>query len=215
MFGPFASVDQKTRASANNWLELAVKVWNYRRDVLAPPLLRELEAKMSALRALLAERAEASRIKPGIEALEDVLRRAGGTHYPRTETVEWVEFLLVAAIVIIGVRTYFIQPFQIPTNSMWPSYHGMTADIYAAPDREPSQGMEAVRVIFAQEMERVLRKKAESGDAVKLQARAKKKEAEWAAVAATGNPSIQGVKWAPRDPDQNCKLPAPSTIAAQ
>jgi signal peptidase I len=145
MFGPFASVDQKTRASANNWLELAVKVWNYRRDVLAPPLLRELEAKMSALRALLAERAEASRIKPGIEALEEVLRRAGGTHYPRTETVEWVEFLLVAAIVIIGVRTYFIQPFQIPTNSMWPSYHGMTADIYAAPDREPSQGMEAVR----------------------------------------------------------------------
>ncbi len=145
MFGPFASIDQKTRARANNWLELAVKVWNFRRDVLAPALLREFETKMTTLRSLVRERAEAAKLAPAIEELEDVLRRAGGTHYPRTETVEWVEFLLVAAIVIIGVRTYFIQPFQIPTNSMWPSYHGMTADVYPSRDQEPSSGMEALR----------------------------------------------------------------------
>jgi len=148
MFGLFASVDQKTRASANNWLELAEKVWNNRRDVLVPVLLRELESKMSDLRSLVRERAEAAKLKPAIEGLEDVLRRAGGTHYPRTETVEWVEFLLVAAIVIIGVRTYFIQPFQIPTNSMWPSYHGMVADVYRSPAEEPSQVAEALRFVL-------------------------------------------------------------------
>jgi DNA-binding transcriptional MerR regulator len=48
-------------------------------------------------------------------------------------------------------------------------------DLAAAFQAVRPQGLEAVRVIFAQEMERVLRKKAESGDAVKLQARAKKK----------------------------------------
>jgi signal peptidase I len=34
----------------------------------------------------------------------------------------------VAAIVILGIRTYFIQPFKIPTNSMWPTYYGMTGE---------------------------------------------------------------------------------------
>ena len=36
-------------------------------------------------------------------------------------------------------------------------------------------GLEAVRVIFAQEMERVLRKKAESGETAKLRPRSKKR----------------------------------------
>ena len=34
----------------------------------------------------------------------------------------------MAAIVILGVRTYFFQNFEIPTNSMWPTYSGMTAE---------------------------------------------------------------------------------------
>jgi signal peptidase I len=149
MFGLFDSADKKTRASAANWLELAQKVWHFRRDALAPALLRELEAKTDTLRALVRERAEAAKLRPAIEELEDVLRRAGGTHYPRSEIVEWVEFLLVAAIVIIGVRTYFVQPFQIPTNSMWPSYYGMTPKVYPSPAAEPGPIQTALRFVTA------------------------------------------------------------------
>lgn len=50
-------------------------------------------------------------------------------------------------------------------------------DLAAAFQAVRPMGLEAVRVIFAQEMERVLRKQAESGAAAKLQARAKKKAA--------------------------------------
>ena len=39
-----------------------------------------------------------------------------------------MEFLLVAAIVVLGIRAYFVQPFKIPTNSMWPTYYGMKAE---------------------------------------------------------------------------------------
>jgi signal peptidase I len=42
-----------------------------------------------------------------------------------------VEFFLVAAIIVLGIRTFFLQPFKIPTNSMWPTYHGMKADDFA------------------------------------------------------------------------------------
>ena len=57
-----------------------------------------------------------------------MLRRTGGSIYPKTALVENVEFFLVAAIVILGIRTYFVQPFKIPTNSMWPTYYGMTGE---------------------------------------------------------------------------------------
>ncbi|HLP25268.1 MAG TPA: signal peptidase I, partial [Acidobacteriota bacterium] len=43
-----------------------------------------------------------------------------------------VEFFLVAAIVILGLRAYFVQPFKIPTNSMWPTYYGMTHELFKA-----------------------------------------------------------------------------------
>jgi signal peptidase I len=35
------------------------------------------------------------------------------------------ESLLVALIVAMAIRTFFLQPFSIPTNSMWPNYRGI------------------------------------------------------------------------------------------
>lgn len=137
MFNFFASQESKMRTNARNWLEVAEKVRAYRRDVLAPALLAELHARETGLRRTLRERGDAARLKIEIEALEEVLRRTGGTHYPKSSLVENVEFFLVAAIVILGIRTYFVQPFKIPTNSMWPSYHGLTGEIFTDPAEEP------------------------------------------------------------------------------
>ncbi len=128
MFGFFDSQEKKMRDNASNWLELASKVWNYRRDALGARESDELVGKMEGLRRLMKERADAARLKLGIESLEGVLMRTGGAVYPKTSLVENVEFFLVAAIVILGIRTYFVQPFKIPTNSMWPTYYGMTAE---------------------------------------------------------------------------------------
>jgi len=128
MFGFFDSEEKKMRDNAANWLELAAKVWNYRRDRLNAKEGDELIGRSQELKRLLKERADAGRLKLGIESLEGVLGRTGGAIYPKTSLVENVEFFLVAAIVILGIRTYFVQPFKIPTNSMWPTYYGMTAE---------------------------------------------------------------------------------------
>lgn len=137
MIGPFASVQRKMRVHAANWMELAKKVVHYRRDVLHPNDLAEIGQASGQLRTLLQDKADASKLKLGIEHLEGVLRRTGGTFYPKSTLVEYVEFFLVAAIVILGIRAYFVQPFKIPTNSMWPSYHGMTGEVYRTPGDEP------------------------------------------------------------------------------
>ncbi len=68
------------------------------------------------------------------EVLERVLRDVGGKVYPASSLVENIEFLLVAAIVILGIRAYFVQPFKIPTNSMWPTYYGMTHELFKTAD---------------------------------------------------------------------------------
>ncbi len=137
MFSLFLSEEKKMRKHAANWLELADKIYNYRRDILDPALRTELQARAAALRVALRERVDAAKLKVAIEAIEPVLKRVGGTHYPKSGLVENVEFFLVAAIIILGIRTYIVQPFKIPTNSMWPSYNGMTGQVYQTPADEP------------------------------------------------------------------------------
>ncbi|MEM6823231.1 MAG: signal peptidase I [Verrucomicrobiota bacterium] len=38
---------------------------------------------------------------------------------------EWVEVILVASVVAIAFKTYFFQPFKIPTHSMKPTLYGI------------------------------------------------------------------------------------------
>ncbi|MCX6955915.1 MAG: signal peptidase I [Verrucomicrobia bacterium] len=147
MFGLFQSQEKKMRENAANWLELADRVYHFRRDVLPAAQVAELQSHMAALRSLLKEKAGAEKLKLEIEALEEVLRRTGGAVYPKSALVENVEFFLVAAIVILGIRTYFVQPFKIPTNSMWPTYNGMTAEVFPTAAEEPSTLVEAGRAV--------------------------------------------------------------------
>jgi len=124
------------RQNAENWLEVAARVRHFRRDLLTDTQNQQLLTTAGELRARLKEKADAGRIKLAIEALERVLKQTGGRIYPSSSLVENVEFFLVAAIVILGLRAYFVQPFKIPTNSMWPTYYGMTQEVFK-PGEEP------------------------------------------------------------------------------
>lgn len=147
MFGFFASQDKKMRDTAANWLEVADKIWCFRRDVLTAKESAELQQHTTELRQRVAAKADAAKLKLSIESLEEVLRRTGGAIYPKSALVENIEFLLVAAIVIIGVRTFFVQPFKIPTNSMWPTFNGMTSEIFPTKADEPGPAAVALRAV--------------------------------------------------------------------
>lgn len=148
MFRFLYSQEKKMRENAANWLELAEKVYHFRRDVLPAAQVGELQSQIGGLRGLLKQRAGAENLKLAIERLEELLRRTGGAIYPKSSLVENVEFFLVAAIVILGIRTYFVQPFKIPTNSMWPTYNGMTPEVWHRPEDAPGLAMQAVRFVL-------------------------------------------------------------------
>src|SRR5690554_281501 len=107
------SEQKKMRRNAANWLRLADKVYHYRHDLLKDSELQDLVGARNQLQESLRRNEDASKLKLGVERLEDVLRKHGGPYYRRSGWTENVEVLLVAAILAIGVRTYFVQPFKI------------------------------------------------------------------------------------------------------
>lgn len=147
MFGLFTSPEKQMRDNARNWLDVAGRVFNYRRDQLGEAALSDLRQKTETLRARVREKADAAKLKLAIEELEPVLARNGGRVYPHSGIREWIEFFVVAAILLVGSRQFFAQPFKIPTNSMWPTYNGMVPEVHATTDAEPGAAARLFRKI--------------------------------------------------------------------
>ena len=137
MFGFLTSENHRARHDAHNWLHVAGKVYHFRRDQLPAQELQAIQQASAELRARLREHADTAKLKIAMERLEGCLRRSGGAYYPKSTIVDYAEFFLVAAILFLGIRAFFVQPFKIPTNSMWPSYYGMTAEVYTEREDEP------------------------------------------------------------------------------
>jgi signal peptidase I len=130
---------KKLRKQAKELLHAASKVYHYRRDVISEARLQELERAVGEVEMLLKDRSvDSSPFQAAMDRLDALLRKIGGKIYPKTFWSDNIEVILVAAILVIGVRTFFFQPFIIPTNSMYPTYSGMNTTVYAAEDASPS-----------------------------------------------------------------------------
>ena len=149
MFGKAPREEKRARAAAAACLEWAGRVWNYRRDQLTGSESAELQGLAARLRTLLGARGPAGELNACAQSLEGALRRMGGSVYPRSVLAENIEFLLVIAIVIIGLRSYFVQNFVIPTNSMWPTYSGMRPEVFQGTSDEPGALREVGRILAA------------------------------------------------------------------
>ena len=128
--------DARLRRNAENLLLAAEKVLRYRGDIFDESERERFDAAVAAVREALAQKpTDAEKLSVAAGTLDAVLRELGGTIFPKRTLPEWVELLVVAAILAGGIRAFFVQPFKIPTNSMFPTYNGMTAEL-----AEDSQG---------------------------------------------------------------------------
>ncbi len=137
MIGIFRSEYARLRTSGKNWLETGIRVYHFRKDVLSSGERSELESSLSALRIRVkSEEKDVASLQESITSLKQVMTRTGGAHFPQTYLGDNVDFALWALILYIGVTTFFIKHFEIPTNSMWPTFHGMTAEVWT--DAKPA-----------------------------------------------------------------------------
>lgn len=101
----------------------ARKLLAYKRDLIAAETASEVEQGIDDL-----EGAVRSRDKSAIEAQAHRLDQSCGKLTKPMPDAGWrenCEVFLVAIVIALGVRTYFLQPFTIPTGSMQPTLNGI------------------------------------------------------------------------------------------
>ncbi len=124
------------------------KLLSHQRDILAPQAVQNVEAAIRELRTNVASGADKVALGKQMEYLETAANK-WLKPYPNAGWRENVEVLLVALSVAMGIRTFFLQPFKIPTGSMQPTLFGVTSsNLINQPDYKIPTGWQRVREWF-------------------------------------------------------------------
>jgi signal peptidase I len=133
MFPFFSSRRSQLKKQIEHALFCVKYARRMKEDLLSEKDLRALRELQQTLKSHLKAKTYEEGAKHCEEAiaLSQRLHPAPGGAYALRENIE--VFVVVLAVAL-GIRTYFLQPYQIPTGSMQPTLYGVTAVADYKPD---------------------------------------------------------------------------------
>jgi signal peptidase I len=121
----FLQKRRNVRKDARELIRYAHHARHMREDVISSSIIDDLQKAENALSEALKDKRNSN---TRIEELAMDLKRAAARIMPRdkkSNTRENVEVIIIALAVALAFRTYFFQPFKIPTSSMQPTLNGI------------------------------------------------------------------------------------------
>lgn len=100
------------------------KFVHYKKDLLKPDRLAEIESRLSDLKSAIAAK-NIPQTEAASKQLRAVCEHALPYEKPQGAFEENLEVLFVAVVIALGLRAYYLQPFRIPTGSMQPTLNGI------------------------------------------------------------------------------------------
>jgi signal peptidase I len=113
----------------------AQRLINYRKDIASLELVESVRSELGGLKTALKSRSK-NEVEKAQKTLEKSLHRLDPPS-PNAIIREYVELVLVVVVIAIGLRTYYLQPFKIPTGSMQPTLSGIIAKKMDSPLPNP------------------------------------------------------------------------------
>ncbi|MEO8429755.1 MAG: S26 family signal peptidase, partial [Verrucomicrobiota bacterium] len=117
----------RTVRVANDMCKHVWKILNAQRDLLSPQAIEAVSKARSTVLDAIRAGEDKKKLQERMANLENVANKWLKS-YPHASIRDNVEVFLVAMAVAMSIRTFFLQPFKIPTGSMQPTLYGITQE---------------------------------------------------------------------------------------
>lgn len=114
------------------------KLLNTQRDLLSPQATDAVNSALRETQSAIADGVDPESLRKKTSNLEAVANK-WIRPYPNAKWRENVEVFLVAIAVAMAIRTFFLQPFKIPTGSMQPTLWGIDIEPMQATSGKPAE----------------------------------------------------------------------------